>query len=232
MESLAYLVRLSTAGLLLDVNTFRAQRDNPYALREGFLVVLIVGILVSVTSLIGDLLGRLASPDLLAVLEIVQRSMERTAFVVELQRINPDFNLNLIFNQLASIFSILQWSGIISALITPFVYLLGWLIYGIVAHLAARALGGEGTFAQTLGCTALASGANLLAIAQIIPFVEIAGTTLLGLIGCYIGLRTAHNLSAWRAFWAALLGPILLGLLLLVISCGGIAVLVAAAQGS
>ena len=232
MESLAYLVRLSTAGLLHDVNTFRSQRDNPYALREGFLVVLMVGILVGIAGLIGNLLSRLASPDPLATLAIVQRSLERMALVVELQRINPDFSLDPVFSQLATTFSILQWSGVIGALITPFVYLLGWLIYGIIAHLVARALGGEGTLSQTLGCTALASGANLLAIAQVLPFVEIAGTTLLGLIGCYIGLRTAHQLSAWRAFWAALLGPILLGLLLLVISCGGIAVLVAAAQGS
>jgi len=215
----------STAGLLLEVNTFRAQRDNPYALREGFLVVLIVGILVGTAGVIGNLLSRLASPDPLAALAIVQRSLERMALITELQRINPDVDLNPIFSQLATNLSILQWSGIIGALITPFVYLLGWLIYGIIAHLVARALGGEGTLSQTLGCTALASGANLLAIAQVLPFVEIAGTTLLGLIGCYIGLRTAHQLSAWRAFWAALLGPILLGLLLLVISCGGIAVL-------
>ncbi len=232
MESLTYLVRLSTAGLLLDVTTFRDQRDNPYALREGFFVVLVVGILVGVTNLIGNLLIRLASPDPLAALTIVQRSLERMALVTELQRINPDIDLDPIFSQLATTLSILQWSGIIGALITPFGYLLGWLIYGIVAHLAARALGGEGTLAQTLGCTALASGANLLAIAKVIPFVEIAGTTLLGMIGCYIGLRTAHQLSAWRAFWAALLGPIFLGLLLLVISCGGVAVLVAATQGS
>ncbi|MCS6888524.1 Yip1 family protein [Chloroflexus sp.] len=232
MESLAYLFRLSTAGLFLDTNTFREQRDNPAALRDGFLVVALVGIVVGVASLIGNVLSALASPDPQAILDIVQRSIERTPFFIELQRANPTINLDPFFIQLSEIVGSTRWSGLIGAVATPFVYLAGWLIYGAVAHLAARSLGGEGTLAQTLGCTALASGANLLAVVQIVPFAQAAGTTLLGLIGCYLGLRAAHNLSAWRAFWAALVGPIILILLLLVMSCGALAVLVAALRGN
>lgn len=232
MESLAHFVRLSTAGLLLDVNTFRAQRDNPYALREGFLVVIVVGVIVGIASLIGSILSRTATPDPTAVIEVLQRYFERIPFFSGLQEVNPDFSFDPIFDLLTDVFSTLQWSSLIGAIATPVVYVLGWLIYGTVAHLAARSLGGNGTFAQTLGCTALASGANLLAAVQIIPFATVAGTTLLGLIGCYLGLRAAHNLPAWRAFWATLIGPILLILILLVVSCGALAILIASAQGS
>ncbi|MGQ9613247.1 MAG: YIP1 family protein [Chloroflexus sp.] len=232
MESLAHFVRLSTAGLLLDVNTFRAQRDNPYALREGFLVVIVLGVIVGIASLIGSILSRMATPDPVAVIEALQRSFERIPLFSGLQEVNPDFSFEPIFDQLTAVFSILQWSSLVGAIATPVVYVLRWLIYGTVAHLAARSLGGDGTFAQTLGCTALASGANLLATVQIIPFATVAGTTLLGLIGCYLGLRAAHNLSAWRAFWATLIGPILLILILLVVSCGALALLIASAQGS
>ncbi|WP_322821127.1 Yip1 family protein [Chloroflexus sp.] len=232
MESLAHFVRLSTAGLLLDVNTFRAQRDNPYALREGFLVVIVVGVIVGIATLIGNILSRIATPDPTAVLAVLQRYFERIPLFSGLQEVNPDFSFDPIFDLLTGVFSTLQWSSLIGAIATPLVYVLGWLIYGTVAHLAARSLGGDGTFAQTLGCTALASGANLLAAVQIIPFATVAGTTLLGLIGCYLGLRAAHNLPAWRAFWATLIGPILLILILLVVSCGVLAILIASAQGS
>lgn len=232
MESLARFVRLSTAGLLLDANTFRAQRDNPYALREGFLVVIVVGVIVGIASLIGSILSRMATPDPTAVIEVLQRYFERIPLFSGLQESNPDFSFEPIFNLLTEVFSNLQWSGLVGAIVTPLVYVLGWLIYGTVAHLAARSLGGDGTFAQTLGCTALASGANLLAAVQFIPFATAAGTTLLGLIGCYLGLRTAHNLPAWRAFWATLIGPILLILVLLVVSCGALAILIASTQGS
>lgn len=232
MESLTYLFRLSTAGLFLDPNAFREQRDNPATLRDGFLVVALVGIVVGAASIIGSLLSTLASPDPLAVLDVIQRGIERTSFFAELQRINPAFDLEPFFTQLAQIVAPLRWSGLIGAIATPFVYLLSWLIYGFVAHLAARSLGGDGTFAQTLGCTALASGANWLAVVQIVPFAQVAGTTLLGLIGCYLGLRAAHNLPAWRAFWAALMGPIVLVVLLMLFGCGALAVLVAIAQGS
>ncbi|MEJ5346090.1 MAG: Yip1 family protein [Chloroflexus sp.] len=231
MESLAHFVRLSTAGLLLDVNTFRAQRDNPYALREGFLVVIVVGVIVGIASLIGSILSRMATPDPTAVIEVLQRYSERIPLFSGLQEVDPDFSFEPIFDLLTGVFSTLQWSSLIGAIATPLVYVLGWLIYGTVAHLAARSLGGDGTFAQTLGCTALASGANLLAAVQIIPFATVAGTTLLGLIGCYLGLRAAHNLPAWRAFWATLIGPILLILILLVVSCGALAILIASAQG-
>ncbi|WP_298401982.1 Yip1 family protein [uncultured Chloroflexus sp.] len=232
MESLTYLFRLSTAGLFLDTDTFRSQRDNPAALRDGFLVVLLVGIAVGVASFIGSLLTVLSSPDPQAIFTIVQRELERTPFITELQRGNPAFDLTPIFTLLTQFAVFLRWGGLIDAVLTPFLYLLGWLIYGVIAHLAARSLGGEGSLAQTLGCTALASGANWLAVVQIVPFAQVAGTTILGLIGCYLGLRAAHNLPAWRAFWAALIGPMVLVVLLMLIGCGALAVLVAIAQGS
>ncbi|WP_298820905.1 Yip1 family protein [Chloroflexus sp.] len=231
MESLSYLFRLGSAGLFLDINTFRAQRDNPHALREGFLLVLLIGVVVGIASFIGNFLATLATPDPENLLAIIQREIEQTPFVTELRELNPAFSLDPLFAQITAFARSLQWNGLIGAVTTPIVYLLSWLIYGVIAHLAARSFGGEGTFAQTLGCTALASGANLLALVQIVPFAQVSGATLLGLIGCYMGLRVAHNLSGWRAFWAALLGPILLGVLLLVIGCGALAVLLAAAQG-
>ncbi len=227
MEALGHLLRLGTAGLLLDTGTFRAQRDNPAALRDGFLLVSVIGLLVGVASFIGSALTRLASPDPLEVLEIIRRGLNNTVFITEIQRANPAFNLDPFFDALAATFNATQQTALFSPLLTPLIYLFGWLVYGTVAHLAARLLGGDGTFAKTLGCTALASGANLLAIIQIVPFAQVAGTTLLGLIGCYLGLRAAHNLPAWNAFWAALLGPILLIVALIVVSCGLLGVLIA-----
>ncbi len=231
MESLSYFLRLSTAGLLLDVESFQMQRDNPKTLRDGFVVVLLIGVLVGVAGIIGNLLSMLAMPDPQAFLDVIKSHLERAAFVTELQRGNPGFSLDPVFDQLTRLVNVLRWSGLIGAVVTPVVYVINWLVYGAVAHVAARMLGGDGSFAQTLGCTALASGANWLAVVQIIPFAQVAGTTLLGLIGCYLGLRAAHHLPAWRAFWATLIGPIFLGLLLIVLGCGALAVLIAVGQG-
>ncbi|MCG8346478.1 MAG: hypothetical protein MI924_01695 [Chloroflexales bacterium] len=66
---------------------------------------------------------------------------------------------------------------------------------------------------------ALATGVNILAIIQIVPFAQpsLLAIPLFSLIANYVALREAHQLAPWPAFWATFSGPLLVGLLF---ACG------------
>jgi len=57
----------------------------------------------------------------------------------------------------------------------PLWLVLIWLLYGVVAHLCARLLGGQGGLGQTLGRTALAVAPQLLNLATFLPYLVVGG---------------------------------------------------------
>jgi hypothetical protein len=103
------------------------------------------------------------------------------------------------------------WAGV-----TVLDTLLAWLLYGTLAHLVARWLGGIGRWAQTLGVLALAYAPLLLLIVETVPgaAVPLNLLFLLMLVGKYQALKNAHALATGYAL-AALFLPYLAGLVLL-----------------
>ena len=104
---------------------------------------------------------------------------------------------------------------------TPLGLLVLWLVYGLLAYLYGRLLGGRGTIAQTYGCVALATSAQALRLANALPYVHVGGVvTVWGLLCNFVALKAAHKLSGGRAFWATVLPIVTIWLVALLLLVG------------
>lgn len=224
MQAIRDYLRLGVGGLFLDLRVYREQRDDPNSLQRGFVLVALIGLLVGFATMVGRVLQWLVTPDSATLQRTIYEGLTAMPWYARVSENVPGF-ADQFPQQFEQIFQLIQLLGgrsdlsgaLFGVILTPLAYLLGWLIFGCFAHLMARLMGGEGALAQTLGCIALATGANLLAVVQVVPFAQVAGVTLLGLVASYVALREVHRLAPWRAFWATLLGPLLLVLLF---ACG------------
>jgi hypothetical protein len=235
MQSLSSYLRLALGGLFLEVPVFRAQRDAADGLRRGFLLVLLVGLIVASAALIGALVGSFINPQAATLAENAYTALRESAYF---QSLPADQQAALDVDFLTQLFAVFVpgWqSGIVGLALTPTLYVFGWLVYGVVAHLAARALGGLATLKQTLACTALSSAAYLFNIVEVAPLAlsvqflsqlplalsaaQASVVFLLGLFINIIALREAHALNSRRAVAAALVGPLLLSLVLIGFVC-------------
>lgn len=225
MQSVVSLFRLGIDGLLLDSQAYRSQRDSPDGLRRGFVLVALIGLLVGVAALVGDLGELVTQPRPEAVTQAVYDGLRNMPWFADLSAIDAQFpaQFDQIFAQVTQAIQAISGGGLVGSLAgvitTPLGMVIGWLLFGAVAHLMARALGGRATFGQTLACTALAAGVNILGLIQLVPYAQLSGTALLGLVASYVAIREAHGLPPWRAFWATVLGPALLVLLLFALGC-------------
>ena len=112
-------------------------------------------------------------------------------------------------------------SSLAGILFQPLGLIINWLIFGLLAHMFARMLGGTGSLNQTLGTTSLAAAPQMLLLLTIFPGLAVAGISIWVLLCRYFALRITHNLSWARAIWATVLPGIfllLLGIILAFIS--------------
>jgi len=220
MERISHFAGLVARGLLLQTDAYEEMREarNPFV--EGLFVILVVGVLIALAAVVGSTLEWASSPPLAAIEQQVYDGITAMSWFQELQReVGPEFLEQFqaqwdwnwrIANTLVPT-PLTSLSGIIS---TPLRLILGWLIYGLLAHVFARWLGGEGNLGQTLGTTALAVAPEILNLAGFLPFVLVGGVVgTWGLICRYVALKEAHGLGWARAFWATVLPRLVLGLL-------------------
>lgn len=213
---IAEYVRLGFRGFLLDQEAYRQQRESSNRFKEGFILVLLIGLLVGLATMIGEIGATLTSPDFEQIISTLYDGLTNMPWYINLTRTVPGFadKFRQNFDNVVSVFRFMEGGGIVGAisnLITiPLSFLLTWVIYGVVAHIVARMVGGTGTLTQTLGCTALAAGANVLSLIKVIPYAEVSGVLLMTLLANYLALRIAHELTPRRAFWATIAAPLLL----------------------
>ncbi|MCX7789786.1 MAG: YIP1 family protein [Chloroflexaceae bacterium] len=222
------IFRLALGGLLLDTRVYRAQRESPTGVQRALLVVVLVGLLTGLAVWIGDIGEYLTQPDPQALRDTLYNGLTAMPWYDQVAQANPEFVV--VFEQIfadPSNFTLTAnpLVGALGIVVTPLVGIVGWFLGGSIVHIAARAFGGAASYAQTLACTGLASGVNLLGVVQIVPYAEAfpAGlwlaTTLLGLLATYVAVREAHGLAPWRSFWAVLIGPLLLIAVLVALYC-------------
>jgi hypothetical protein len=240
MDAPSSLVRLAIGGLLLDPQAYRVQRDDAAGLRRAFLLVPLIGLLVGFAAMIGGLGIYLTQPsndllnetiyDGIVAMPWYSQAVESTP---ELARALDDFFLR----QGGLALTPTPLASALGLIITPVASLLSWLIGGTVVHLAARAFGGVGRFAQTLAVTGLTSSVNLLGLVQVVPYAEqipgslLLATLLLRLLATYVAVRETHGLAPWRSFWAVLIGPLLLSFLVVALYCCLVLFLASASGG-
>ncbi len=228
MNFFATIFRLALGGLLLDARVYRAQRDSPTGVQRALLVVVLVGFLVGLAAWIGDIGEYLTQPDPQAVRDTLYTGLTAMPWYDQVARANPEFVVA--FEQLFADPSTFPLTanplvGALGIVLAPLAGIIGWFLGGSVVHIAARAFGGTARYPQTMACTGLASGVNLLGLVQIVPYAEVVpgglwlSTTLLGLLATYVAVREAHGLAPWRSFWAVLIGPLLLIVMLVALYC-------------
>jgi hypothetical protein len=102
----------------------------------------------------------------------------------------------------------------------PLGLIIRWIIYGLLAYLFARWLGGEGDLSETLGVLALAVAPVALTVLTVLPYVQMGNIVAVWSILCaYVGLKAVHGLSWHRAVWATLLPFILVIAVVFLTAC-------------
>ena len=213
-------------ALFFEQDVYEDMRDDDNPFVEGLFIVVIISVAVALVGLVGTALARTATPDLQAMKQTVLDGLRNMPWFGQMLQAGGQQALD-IFNQ----FYDLGWqifprlagypdvgNAALNIVLFPVEMILLWLIWGVVAHFAARLLGGKGTLTQTLGATALAEAPQLLSLVTVIPFVVVGGVIGTWQMLCrYTALKTVHGLSWQRAVVATLLPGILFGIVIIVL---------------
>jgi len=230
-------LNLVLQALFLDGDAYDRLRDDDNPFIEGLFLIVIIAAGVALLSFLGQLLAWISMPPMEAIKEVILRALQQM----------PGWS-NLAGNTQAYQSFLQSWDagwrvlpalfgapdplrGAANIIFVPLTAVLGWLIYGLLAHVFARLFKGAGTLNQTLGTTALAYTPWLFYGLGIIPFFVAGGALGTWQLICrYKALRSTHQLSWGKAFWATLL-PYVVCALLLALAVGVAAVLVVVVMG-
>jgi len=220
-------------ALLLQPSAYEEMRedDNPFV--EGLYLIAVVGVVVALFGLVGTLVEWGSMPRLADIKDVVYRNLVQMpwyqmfqeqagqAFVEQFRR-----NYDLGWQIFPRLFGAPDpTSAALGLIFTPLGLIVSWLVYGLLAHVCARLLGGEGGLSQTLGVTALAAAPQLLNLANLLPNVVVGGVVGTWVLICrYMGLRIAHDLTWPRTLVATLLPSLILWLLFILLAILGLAI--------
>jgi hypothetical protein len=239
MNGIVSTLRLGWDALLLEEDAYEEMRLSENPVVKGLILIVVVGVVVSLLGIVGTALEWASIPDLQAIKETIYRYLVQMPWWQQLVQQAPDFSrqfqewYDLSWQIFPRLFGAPNLGmAALDIIITPLGLALRWLIYGLVAYLFARWLGGTADFSETLGVLALAVAPQALHALNFLPFLEVGGVVgVWGLLCAYVGLKTAHKLSWGRAAWATVLPFILAFVVVLLASCLGSAILAAAVKG-
>jgi len=228
MQTIVAYLRLCTEALFLRDESYAEMRDSPNPFVKGLLLIVIVAISVSLVAIVGTVLKWATTPDFGRMQEAVWEGMMKMPWVKEIPPGQRERVLGIIQAQydfgwgIAKQFAPRPLRAIIDVITNPIFLVVGWLVYGLLAHLFAKILGGRARLGQTYGCTALAVSPRLLNLVSLLPYAAIGGlATIWSLICNYLALKNAHELTPGRAFWATALPILTLLLLVVLLTIGG-----------
>ncbi len=224
MNAVREYVGLGLGALFLREDAYATMREESQPIVKGLIFVVLVAVVVALAAFVGTVLEWSTTPNLSNLKNIVLEEMQRTQWFQAMMR-SPQGRqsfqqgYDLWWQVFGGMFGVDLIGAVLGIVFNPVGLVLRWLIYGVFAFLFARLLGGVGTLGQVLGSTALAVAPEMLRVLQLLPYVELGGLTIWGLVCTYVGIKTSTQLSPWRAFWATLLPPVLLLFGLFLFSC-------------
>ncbi len=215
-------------GLFLDPDVYEEMRQDNNPFVEGLFLIVVVAVIVAVVGVIGTTMAWLSAPNPVALQETIIRGLEN----MDWYRQMAEFGGAEAIEQFRQTFNQI-WQGVISVvfpnpataalniILLPLSIIISWLVYGVVAHLVARLLGGKASLSETLGTTAFAVTPQLFNLVLLFPNVVVGGVVSTWTLLCrYTALKTAHQLSWGRALTATILPLIILGLIGFVLAAG------------
>lgn len=191
-------------ALLLNERAYEVVAHDRSPMKRGFVILLIILGIVSLAQLIGLGLGQLTTPrvDLLSdrVLEQVVElgwyqnavaadpafeSNFATAYTAAWQAFRIAFGLPSVTGTVTSVLSLISST------------LMGWLLFGIVAHWVARWFGGQATPYQFYGALGLSYAPLMLLVLELIPGFQLpfALLFLLLFITKYQAIKRTYDLA-------------------------------------
>lgn len=239
MDGIVGSLRLGWRALSFKEEAYEEMRGVAKPVVKGLILIVVVGLVIALLNLIGTGLEWASTPKMSDIKVAVYRHMVRMPWYKEALSQNSDFadifkrGYDMGWQIFPRMFGAPDIGGAAIGIIgTPLGLIIRWLIYGLLAHLAARLLGGSGELDETLGTLALAVAPQMLNVLTILPFLEVSGLVRIWAVLCsYLALKTTHALSWGRAMWATLLPYILALVLMLLTSCLGSLVLAAVVKG-
>jgi hypothetical protein len=238
MDSLGFSLRLGWQALLLREEAYEKMRAAASPVVTGLIFILVVGVAIALFGFVGSVLEWATTPDMAAIKDTVYEHLTRMPWWDMASSADPQFRAmfdrwyNLGWDLGLSLGGPNLGYAAAGIILTPLGLVVRWLIYGLLAYLFARWLGGTGDLSETLGVLALAVVPQALQVLTIFPYVGVGSLVAVwGVLCAYVGLKTAHNLPWHRAAWATVL-PFLLGLAVLFFAiCLVSAVLAVAVRG-
>jgi hypothetical protein len=221
--------------LLFNEEAYEEMRASTSPVVRGLIFIVVVGVVIAICGIIGSGLEWASTPDLGEIKDTVFFYMKQMPWwdldPQALAQFEESYNLGWqVFPRMFGAPDI--GSAAVGLIAIPLGLVIRWLIYGLLAYVFARWLGGTGTLGQTLGVLALAVAPQALNVLTIIPFVQVGSIVAVwGVLCAYYGLKTAHNLSWTRTLWATLLPFILVVAVLILLACCSSAILGVALGG-
>jgi hypothetical protein len=196
-----------------------ADDNNPWV--EGLFFTAVIGFVVAIAQIIGGILLTAVLPNPTALLEAFVQMLRQmqTAGLPAPQMQALEVSVRQWWPLLTAFYSYgTGWARLLLLLIVPILLIGQWLLYGVISHVTARALGGSGSLSQTLGVTALAAAPRVLMLVTVFPFATVSALLLQvwGVLIAYRGLEIAHDLGVRRAAIAALVPVLLFALLAMI----------------
>lgn len=209
-------------ALFLQRDAYARMRDDDNPFVEGLYVLAVLGVALGLVGVVGATLEWASSPNIAAIRDLILTNLQQMPWWQFMQQ-NPQAEAAWfqIWNGIwdaAQAMSPSPASSLLGIVTTPLGLIVVWLIYGLLAYLFARLLGGLGTLNQTLGATALAAAPQLLNLLAVLPFVAVFSLGTWTLLCNYMALRTVHDLSWQRSVAAALLPSVVFVLLISLIA--------------
>lgn len=216
MTSIPALADLIPRALLFDGDAYREVNERPEAVCDGARLLLLLGAGLGLAGVLGATLTWATSPGLADMRWVLERAPDTLPLLRRLA-LGP-WLAGLPYEWLWQAVGWLRPSPLLALarlLTAPLGLLLGWLIYGLLAYVLARLLGGRGRLDATLGCTALAEAPRVLLLLPLLPPLGPANVAVWAwvLAARFQALKAAHGLDGWRTFWAALLPAVFLAAL-------------------
>jgi hypothetical protein len=220
MDGLVDSLRLGWQALLLREEAYERMRATASPVVKGLVFILVLGVAVALLGFFGDVLEWATTPDPLAIKDAIREYLPKMYWWEMAEGASPEFAQEFDFWYdrgwdigLAMAPNLAK--GVAGIILTPLGLVVRWLLYGLLAYVFARWLGGTADLSETLGVLALAAAPQALRAVTLLPYVGVDNLVAIwGVLCAYLGLKTAHKLPWHRAAWATLL-PFLLALLVL-----------------
>lgn len=235
-------IHLWQSALFFKREAFEYQRDRKDSFAHGLAFIVAVALLVALSGIAAAALRYATEPSSDAVKNTVLNHLQAMPFYSQFTtQAERQFlsGYDQVWQNLGSL--IMGYPTNTSAVLvllmslvtTPLSWIVGWLLYGVFAHVIAGRANPHASLAQGLGALALATAPQALNVITVLPGGSISAPIigLWSMIANVLALRAAYRISSRRAVGAALFPLLLLLIILAVLACIGFFVLTAAVQG-